>query len=118
VRGKLVERDGQGRPLRMVGTRMDISARKAAEQEIARLAYYDGLTELPNRRLLLDRLGQAVARYARGGQVGAVIFVDLDNFKGLNDTLGHDTGDRLLELVAAPAPGHARGRYRSATGWR
>ncbi len=99
-RGKLVERDGQGRPLRMVGTRMDISARKAAEQEIARLAYYDGLTELPNRRLLLDRLGQAVARYARGGQVGAVIFVDLDNFKGLNDTLGHDTGDRLLELVA------------------
>ncbi|MBG7618022.1 EAL domain-containing protein [Herbaspirillum sp. AP02] len=99
-RGKLVERDTNGRPLRMVGTRMDISARKSAEEEIARLAYYDGLTDLPNRRLLLDRLSQAVARYARAGQYGAVIFVDLDNFKGLNDTMGHDTGDRLLELVA------------------
>ncbi|OWY28564.1 EAL domain-containing protein [Herbaspirillum robiniae] len=99
-RGKLVQRDAQGRPLRMVGTRMDISARKEAEEEIARLAYYDGLTNLPNRRLLLDRLGQAVARCGRGGYHGAVIFVDLDNFKSLNDTMGHDMGDRLLELVA------------------
>ncbi|MBP0598046.1 EAL domain-containing protein [Herbaspirillum sp. LeCh32-8] len=99
-RGKVVQRDAQGRPLRMVGTRMDISARKEAEEEIARLAYYDGLTNLPNRRLLLDRLEHAVARCGRAGYHGAVIFVDLDNFKSLNDTMGHDVGDRLLELVA------------------
>jgi diguanylate cyclase (GGDEF)-like protein/PAS domain S-box-containing protein len=99
-RGKVVQRDKLGRPLRMVGTRMDISARKKAEEEIARLAYYDGLTDLPNRRMLLDRLGRALARSGRGASQGAVIFVDLDNFKSLNDTMGHDMGDRLLKLVA------------------
>ena len=99
-RGKVVERNSDGTALRMVGTRMDISARKLAEAEIAHLAFYDGLTGLPNRRLLLDRLGHAIARGERGGCHGAVLFVDLDNFKQLNDTMGHDMGDRLLEMVA------------------
>ncbi|WP_050477924.1 bifunctional diguanylate cyclase/phosphodiesterase [Herbaspirillum rhizosphaerae] len=99
-RGRVVQRDQQGRPLRMVGTRMDISARKKAEADIAHLAFYDGLTNLPNRRLLLDRLGHAVAKSGRGGYHGAVIFVDLDNFKSLNDTMGHDMGDQLLGIVA------------------
>ena len=99
-RGKVVDRAQDGTALRMVGTRMDISARKLAEAEIAHLAFYDGLTGLPNRRLLLDRLGHAITRGERGGCHGAVLFVDLDNFKQLNDTMGHDMGDRLLEMVA------------------
>ncbi|WP_432377230.1 bifunctional diguanylate cyclase/phosphodiesterase [Duganella sp. P38] len=99
-RGRVVERAADGTPLRMLGTRMDISARKLAEAEIAHLAFYDGLTNLPNRRLLLDRLHHAIAKAARGGAHGAVLFVDLDNFKSLNDTMGHDMGDRLLEMVA------------------
>ena len=99
-RGRVVERAADGKPLRMLGTRMDISARKLAEAEIAHLAFYDGLTNLPNRRLLLDRLHHAIAKAARGGLYGAVLFVDLDNFKSLNDTMGHDMGDRLLEMVA------------------
>jgi diguanylate cyclase (GGDEF)-like protein len=99
-RGRVVERTAGGAPLRMLGTRMDISARKLAEAEIAHLAFYDGLTNLPNRRLLLDRLHHAIAKAARGGSHGAVLFVDLDNFKSLNDTMGHDMGDRLLEMVA------------------
>jgi diguanylate cyclase (GGDEF)-like protein len=79
---------------------MEISARKLAEAEIAHLAFYDGLTNLPNRRLLLDRLEHAIAKATRGLSYGAVLFVDLDNFKSLNDTMGHDMGDRLLEMVA------------------
>jgi diguanylate cyclase (GGDEF)-like protein/PAS domain S-box-containing protein len=100
-RGRIVARDPDGRALRMVGTRSDISARKQAEAEIAHLAYYDGLTNLPNRRLLTDRLRHALAKSERSGGHGAVLFVDLDNFKTLNDTLGHEMGDRLLELVAS-----------------
>jgi diguanylate cyclase (GGDEF)-like protein/PAS domain S-box-containing protein len=100
-RGKVVERDAAGRALRMVGTRMDITERKLAEAQIAHLAFYDGLTNLPNRRLLLDRLGQAIAKSRRNGQQGAVLFLDLDNFKRLNDTLGHDMGDQLLREVGA-----------------
>ncbi|WP_229258076.1 bifunctional diguanylate cyclase/phosphodiesterase [Duganella margarita] len=99
-RGRVVERAADGKPLRMLGTRMDISARKLAEAEIAHLAFYDGLTNLPNRRLLLDRLHHAIAKATRSSLHGAVLFVDLDNFKSLNDTLGHDMGDRLLEMVA------------------
>ena len=83
-----------------VGTHTDITARKHAEEEITYLAFYDSLTQLPNRRLLLDRLGQALASSARSGLNGALIFIDLDNFKTLNDTLGHDKGDLLLQQVA------------------
>jgi diguanylate cyclase (GGDEF)-like protein/PAS domain S-box-containing protein len=78
----------------------DVTARKAAEDEIARLAFYDPLTLLPNRRLLIDRLRQALASSARNGSNGALMFIDLDHFKTLNDTLGHDKGDLLLQQVA------------------
>ncbi|MBK9444172.1 MAG: EAL domain-containing protein [Comamonadaceae bacterium] len=83
-----------------VGNFYDITASKVAEAEIHRLAYYDLLTQLPNRRLLYDRLGQAVAATARSRLYGAMFFIDLDNFKALNDTRGHDVGDLLLTLVA------------------
>ena len=76
-------------------------ARKAAENKIQNLAFYDPLTLLPNRRLLLDRLRQALTSSARNGKNGALLFIDLDNFKTLNDTLGHDIGDLLLQQVAA-----------------
>jgi diguanylate cyclase (GGDEF)-like protein/PAS domain S-box-containing protein len=99
-RGKVVGRAADGSALRMVGTRSDISARKQAEADIAHLAFHDGLTNLPNRRLLMDRLGHALAKCERNGGHGAVLFIDLDNFKVLNDTYGHDTGDRLLEMLA------------------
>ncbi len=77
----------------------DISARKAVEDEINRLAFYDPLTLLPNRRLLCDRLAQALAASPRSDMHGALLFIDLDNFKSLNDTLGHARGDQLLKQV-------------------
>ena len=83
-----------------VSTFSDISNLKIAETEIHHLAFYDPLTTLPNRRLLLDRLEKARATGKRSGQIGAMLIIDLDNFKTLNDTLGHDTGDRLLIEVA------------------
>jgi diguanylate cyclase (GGDEF)-like protein len=107
-RGKVVERDAAGLALRLVGTRMDISARKQAEADIVRLAFYDGLTGLPNRRLLLDRLTQSLAKAERSRWFGAAMFLDLDNFKGLNDTLGHQVGDKLLERVAVRLQGVTR----------
>ncbi|GIZ53284.1 putative bifunctional diguanylate cyclase/phosphodiesterase [Noviherbaspirillum aridicola] len=78
----------------------DLSERKAAEEEIQMLAYYDPLTRLPNRRLLIDRLQRTLAASARSGQNGALLLIDLDDFKTLNDTLGHDVGDMLLLQVA------------------
>ncbi len=78
----------------------DITDRKAAEKEIERLAFQDSLTLLPNRRLLLDRLHQALVAGGRSKRRGALLFIDLDNFKILNDTLGHDAGDRMLVEVA------------------
>jgi diguanylate cyclase (GGDEF)-like protein/PAS domain S-box-containing protein len=83
-----------------VGVFSEITQNKEAEAEIHRLAYYDPLTQLPNRRLLYDRLGQALASSSRSGRYGAVLFLDLDNFKTLNDTLGHDVGDLMLTEVA------------------
>ncbi|MCX7141283.1 MAG: EAL domain-containing protein [Proteobacteria bacterium] len=93
-------RNGSGEVSRYVGTLTDITARKAAEDEIRHLAFYDPLTLLPNRRLLLDRLQQALAVSARSKRLGALLFLDLDNFKTLNDTLGHDKGDLLLQQIA------------------
>ncbi len=78
----------------------DITLRKQSEDEIHRLAFYDSLTHLPNRRLLQERLLQSMSISARSGKHGAVIFIDLDNFKSLNDTQGHDVGDELLQEVA------------------
>ena len=83
-----------------VGTFSEITRNKEAEAEIHRLAYYDPLTQLPNRRLLLDRIGQAFASSGRSGQYGAVLFLDLDHFKNLNDTRGHAVGDQLLMEAA------------------
>ena len=83
-----------------VGTFTDITLQKAAEHEIRQLAFYDPLTCLPNRRLLNDRLGQTMAAHKRSGCYGALMFLDLDNFKPLNDTYGHGVGDLLLVEVA------------------
>ncbi len=79
----------------------DITARKQAEEEIRNLAFYDSLTQLPNRRLFMDRFRAALTTSTRRNDYGAVLFVDLDRFKTLNDTLGHDYGDLLLIEVAA-----------------
>jgi diguanylate cyclase (GGDEF)-like protein/PAS domain S-box-containing protein len=79
----------------------DITLRKQSEEEIHRLAFYDSLTLLPNRRLLHERLLQSMSISARSNKYGAVMFIDLDNFKTLNDTQGHDVGDLLLKEVAS-----------------
>ena len=93
-------KDKAGTVTNYVGTFSDITARKAAEDEINSLAFFDPLTGLPNRRLLLDRLKQALASSTRNVKYGALLFIDLDHFKNLNDTLGHDIGDLLLQQVA------------------
>ncbi|MFZ4552709.1 MAG: EAL domain-containing protein [Aquabacterium sp.] len=79
----------------------DITARKEAEAQIERLAFYDPLTSLPNRRLLMDRVTHALVSARRNGHMGALLLIDLDHFKTLNDSLGHDRGDELLKLVAS-----------------
>ena len=83
-----------------VGVFSDITYKKAAEDEIKHLAFYDILTRLPNRRLMLDRLAQALTSSARHKRHCALMMIDLDNFKTLNDTQGHDIGDQLLVAVA------------------
>ncbi len=91
------------------GTGRDITARKQAEADIERLAFFDVLTGLPNRRLLLDRLNRAIAFSTRDRVYGALLFIDLDNFKVLNDTRGHHVGDVLLQQVAQRLLGCVRG---------
>ena len=92
--------DKKGRVVRMMGTVQDVSQQHAAEEQIRQLAFFDPLTELPNRHLLLDRLNQTLERANDQMSCGALIFIDLENFKYLNDTLGHDQGDALLRIVA------------------
>ena len=101
-------KDADGKVKHFVGSYLDICETKAAQAEIERLAFYDPLTGLPNRRYLLDRLKPALASSARTGLHGAVLFIDLDNFKTLNDTLGHDQGDVLLKQVASRLTGCIR----------
>ncbi|MBB3183696.1 diguanylate cyclase (GGDEF)-like protein/PAS domain S-box-containing protein [Halomonas fontilapidosi] len=91
-----------------VATFSDISQRKAAEEEIHQLAFYDPLTGLPNRRLMLDRLEGALKDSYRSDQFGALLHVDMDNFKQVNDTLGHHAGDQLLQQVAGRLGGVLR----------
>jgi diguanylate cyclase (GGDEF)-like protein/PAS domain S-box-containing protein len=93
-------RNDAGQPQSVLEINTDITQRKVAESEIQHLAFYDSLTRLPNRQLLLDRLKQVLAVSARSRQTGALLFIDLDNFKLLNDTLGHDIGDLLLQQIA------------------
>ncbi len=96
-----VHRGADGRALRVIGVAMDISDRKQAEQRISHMAQHDALTGLPNRVLLRDRIQQAIAQSHRNGTQLAVLFVDLDRFKTINDSLGHQLGDRLLQAVAS-----------------
>jgi diguanylate cyclase (GGDEF)-like protein/PAS domain S-box-containing protein len=93
-------RQPDGRITHYVAVKSDITARKEAEERINNLAFFDPLTGLPNRRLLLDRLKHAIASAHRTDRHGALLFIDLDNFKTLNDTLGHDIGDLLLRQTA------------------
>lgn len=99
--GTVVERDANGQAVRAIGTNIDITEHKTAEEQIRQLAYYDTLTNLPNRRLLQDRLNQALSQAMRFKRSLAVMFLDLDHFKEINDRLGHDAGDELLKEVAA-----------------
>jgi diguanylate cyclase (GGDEF)-like protein/PAS domain S-box-containing protein len=93
--------DERGRVTHYVAAFADITAQKEAETAVHNLAYFDTLTNLPNRRMLIDRLGQAFAAAARSGRHGALLFIDLDHFKKINDTRGHAIGDILLREAAA-----------------
>lgn len=99
-RGIIVARTEDGRPLRVIGTHTDISERKKTELEIFHLAHYDKVTELPNRVLFYDRLAQEIEHSKRRNTSLALMFLDLDRFKEVNDTLGHDFGDFLLKETA------------------
>ncbi|MGZ8211209.1 MAG: sensor domain-containing protein, partial [Burkholderiales bacterium] len=94
-------RDATGAVYRIAGIASDVTQRKEAEEKLVYLAHYDGLTGLPNRVLFLDRLKQTLSHCARRGTLAAVMFVDLDRFKVVNDTLGHAMGDELLRQVGA-----------------
>lgn len=92
-------RSSQGSPLRVVVVSRDVTERMKGEEKIYNLAFYDALTQLPNRRFLTDRLEQAMAASKRSGEHGAVMLLDLDDFKALNDIHGHSMGDALLKEV-------------------
>jgi len=100
--------DAAGRPLKRVGIVQDVTERRALEEQLRHQAFHDALTGLPNRALLFERIGQALARARRDGRPCAVLFLDLDRFKDVNDTVGHDAGDRLLVAVAARLGGALR----------
>lgn len=99
-RGQVVEFDDQGKPILVVGIMQDITEKKTNQLKIETMAFYDSLTKLPNRALLNDRLSLAIEHSKRSGQCGAVFFLDLDNFKNLNDSYGHQAGDDLLVVIA------------------
>jgi len=98
--GKVVQWDAAHHATRMIGIHTDINQHKRMEDQVRQLAFFDPLTGLPNRRLLADRLSQAMAASKRSACYCALLFIDLDNFKPLNDTHGHDVGDLLLTEVA------------------
>jgi diguanylate cyclase (GGDEF)-like protein len=98
---EVIECDSQGRAVQLVGAIHDVTQRTDAEEQIRRLAYYDTLTGLPNRLLFMQQLQTALGYAERHGQKVALMFVDLDNFKRVNDTMGHGAGDELLQAVSA-----------------
>jgi len=101
--------DDRGQPMRAVALARDLSDRKASEEIVRNMAFYDRLTGLANRRLLEDRLGQLLRLALRDGSKFAVLFVDLDRFKPVNDTFGHEAGDWLLRQVADRMRSFVRG---------
>jgi diguanylate cyclase (GGDEF)-like protein/PAS domain S-box-containing protein len=101
-------RDDIGNVVNYVGTSIDMSGMEHAQSELERLVHHDGLTNLPNRLLLMSRLDQAIERTKRHSTMGAVLFLDLDHFKQVNDTLGHKAGDELLQNVASRLKGRLR----------
>ena len=105
---KIALRNAEGQAEYLLGVSEDIAERKRAEAQIARLAHYDPLTELPNRVLFQRHLSEALARRARKGDQLAVHFIDLDRFKTVNDTLGHPLGDELLRVAAERLRGCVR----------
>lgn len=107
---KLPLRTPEGSVHALCGISTDITRHKRSEQAIHQLAFYDALTGLPNRRLLLERLRHTLAGGVRDGRCGALLFIDIDNFKDLNDTLGHEVGDQLLCEVAHRLQGCLRAR--------
>ncbi len=92
--------NGNGKPSKLSGTVQDITERKQTEEQIRSLALYDNLTGLPNRILFRDRLEQAIRQAARQNKMAAVMFIDLDHFKDVNDSMGHNAGDMLLRKVS------------------
>ena len=101
-------KDSEGVTTHYVGVKLDITERKAAEEEIKRLAFFDPLTGLPNRRKLLDRLQYAITLNHRANSKFAIFMMDLDKFKAVNDSLGHAAGDELLKQVAVRITEHLR----------
>ena len=113
---KMPVQDAEGRISGVIGIARDVTDRKRAEHEIERMAFYDTLTALPNRRLLVNRLQSVLGEAGAQVQYGAVFFLDIDHFKNLNDTLGHAVGDQLLQQVASrllerAAPGRSTARF-------
>lgn len=107
-RGMIVEWNADGSPSRMVGVHTDINKRKETEDLIWRQANFDALTGLPNRRMFFDRLKEEIKKSVRNNNTFALMFIDLDGFKEVNDTYGHQVGDELLQAVAESISGCIR----------